>query len=96
MIDSGLLKALNVSRETMGRLELFEGVIRKWNPRINLVSRSSLEHLWTRHIADSVQIFRCAPSALPLGGYRQRRRISRPYRCFDGCRGSAGHGSDPH
>ncbi|MBY6066321.1 16S rRNA (guanine(527)-N(7))-methyltransferase RsmG [Leisingera aquaemixtae] len=62
MIDSELWKALNVSRETMGRLELFEGVIRKWNPKINLVSRSSLEHLWTRHIADSVQIFRCTPA----------------------------------
>ncbi|MEP2715748.1 16S rRNA (guanine(527)-N(7))-methyltransferase RsmG [Pseudophaeobacter sp.] len=50
---------LNVSRETMERLEGFEQVLLKWNPRINLVSKSSLDHLWQRHIADSVQVFSC-------------------------------------
>ena len=48
-----------VSRETLRRLEVFEQVIRKWNPKINLVSKSSLEQLWTRHVADSIQVFRC-------------------------------------
>ncbi|MFW8633901.1 16S rRNA (guanine(527)-N(7))-methyltransferase RsmG [Cribrihabitans pelagius] len=61
-----LLEQLDVSRETVARLEVFEQVIRKWNPKINLVSRSSLDELWTRHIADSVQVFRCA--APPLAG----------------------------
>jgi len=56
-----LLEQLNVSRETIQRLEIFEQVIRKWNPKINLVSRSSLEDLWTRHIIDSIQVFRSAP-----------------------------------
>lgn len=58
-----LLNRLNVSRETMERLEIFEQVIRKWNPKINLVSRSSLENLWTRHIVDSIQVFRSAPDS---------------------------------
>jgi len=52
-------ESLNVSRETLRRLEVFEQVIRKWNPKINLVSKSSLEQLWTRHVADSIQVFRC-------------------------------------
>lgn len=56
-----LLEQLNVSRETMQRLEIFEQVIRKWNPKINLVSRSSLEDLWKRHIIDSIQVYRSAP-----------------------------------
>lgn len=56
-----LLEQLNVSRETIQRLEIFEQVIRKWNPKINLVSRSSLEDLWTRHIIDSIQVYRSAP-----------------------------------
>ncbi|MGR3761264.1 16S rRNA (guanine(527)-N(7))-methyltransferase RsmG [Roseobacteraceae bacterium NS-SX3] len=60
MSQGKLPSGLNVSRETLDRLECFEGVIRKWNPRINLVSRKSLEDLWMRHIADSVQVFRCA------------------------------------
>ncbi|KIC24352.1 MULTISPECIES: 16S rRNA (guanine(527)-N(7))-methyltransferase RsmG [unclassified Leisingera] len=58
MSSKKLLDDLSVSRETFERLEIFERVIRKWNPKINLVSRSSLDELWTRHIADSVQVFR--------------------------------------
>lgn len=61
--DSGLLERLNVSRETLDRLEVFAEVLRKWTPRINLVSRSSLEQLWTRHIVDSIQLFRCVEPA---------------------------------
>ena len=59
MTGDALLEQMNVSRETLARLEIYEAVIRKWNPRINLVSRSSLDHLRTRHILDSVQVFRC-------------------------------------
>lgn len=50
-----------VSRETLERLTIYVDLIRKWNPRINLVSRNSLEHVWDRHIADSLQIFALAP-----------------------------------
>lgn len=59
MNEKNILEDLNVSRETLKRLETFEQVILKWNPKINLVSKSSLQQLWTRHIADSVQVFRC-------------------------------------
>lgn len=43
---------LDVSRETFERLKTFEATIRKWNPKINLVSRNSLEELWERHIVE--------------------------------------------
>ena len=49
--------ALDVSRETFERLEIYAGLLRKWNPKINLVAKSTLEDLWTRHIVDSAQIF---------------------------------------
>ncbi len=52
----------DVSRETMQRLEVFHDLLIKWNARINLVSRSSLNDFWVRHVADSVQVFRLAPS----------------------------------
>ncbi|MGR3563328.1 MAG: 16S rRNA (guanine(527)-N(7))-methyltransferase RsmG [Heliomarina sp.] len=48
---------LNVSRETLERLEIYATLLRKWNQKINLVSPRSLNDLWTRHIVDSVQIF---------------------------------------
>jgi len=47
----------DVSRETMGRLERYAELLIKWNPKINLVSKSKINDLWTRHILDSVQIF---------------------------------------
>ncbi|MFG6559090.1 16S rRNA (guanine(527)-N(7))-methyltransferase RsmG [Sulfitobacter sp. 1A15299] len=54
------LSKLDVSRETFEKLEAFAELVRKWNPRINLVSKSSLGDLWTRHIVDSVQVFKLA------------------------------------
>lgn len=47
----------NVSRETNDRLARYADLLRKWNPSINLVSKSSIPTLWTRHIVDSAQVF---------------------------------------
>ena len=52
---------LNVSRETFEKLKAFAELVRKWNPKINLVSKDSLNDLWSRHILDSVQIFELVP-----------------------------------
>lgn len=54
-----------VSRETFERLTTFERVFQKWASRINLVSPSTLNDVWERHILDSAQIAR-------LGGNAQR------------------------
>lgn len=55
-----LFDGLNVSRETYDRLAIYVDLVERWNPKINLVSRKSLSEIWTRHILDSVQVFRCA------------------------------------
>lgn len=47
-----------VSRETLDKLQAYADLIRKWNPRINLVARSTLSELNNRHIWDSAQVFR--------------------------------------
>jgi 16S rRNA (guanine527-N7)-methyltransferase len=57
-----LERSFDVPRETMERLEAFETLLREENERQNLVSRASLEHFWLRHIADSAQLIRFAPS----------------------------------
>jgi 16S rRNA (guanine527-N7)-methyltransferase len=54
---------LDVSRETLERLEVFSATLEKWNPKINLVSKSTIPSLWVRHIADSVQVYRSAPKS---------------------------------
>ena len=46
-----------VSRETLERLEIYAALVAKWNPKINLVSRKSLEDLWSRHFVDSAQVY---------------------------------------
>lgn len=52
-----------VSRETLERLEAFVGLLEKWNRRINLVARSSLEDVWRRHVLDSAQLLPLLPEA---------------------------------
>lgn len=47
---------LDVSRETLSRLDHLVGLVRKWNPAINLVSKSTLPDIWVRHIQDSLQL----------------------------------------
>ncbi len=46
----------DVSRETMQRLETYAATLLKWNPKINLVSKSTIEDLWERHFEDSLQL----------------------------------------
>ena len=51
----------SVSRETEERLAVYAGLLRKWNPKINLVSPATLAELETRHFEDSAQIDPLAP-----------------------------------
>ncbi len=51
----------SVSRETQDRLEHFVELFKKWNATTNLVAPSTLSELWSRHVADSAQIFQLSP-----------------------------------
>lgn len=53
-----------VSRETLERLDAYAALLRKWNSRINLVARSTMDDLWRRHILDSAQFANHAPPKL--------------------------------
>jgi 16S rRNA (guanine527-N7)-methyltransferase len=52
------LKALgiNVSRETLQRLEIYAGLLVKWQAKVNLVGPATLPDLWRRHFLDSAQL----------------------------------------
>jgi 16S rRNA (guanine527-N7)-methyltransferase len=50
-----------VSRETLEKIERYEALLREEAGRQNLVSASTLETLWDRHILDSAQLVRFAP-----------------------------------
>lgn len=51
----------------MSKLDVFVETLIKWNPRINLVAANSVSDVWTRHIADSAQIF--ASHAMERGSW---------------------------
>jgi 16S rRNA (guanine(527)-N(7))-methyltransferase GidB len=55
------LNGRRVSRETHDRLEHFAALFQKWAKSINLVAPSTLEEVWSRHIADSAQLFQLHP-----------------------------------
>jgi len=64
--DSDRATALSltpVSRETESRLDRYVELLRQWQAKTNLIAPSTLPTLWTRHIADSLQLLRFAPSA---------------------------------
>jgi len=52
-----------VSRETWERLERLADLLAERQKTINLVAASTLPHIWTRHIADSLQLLPLAPRA---------------------------------
>ena len=52
-----------VSRETEARIDRFIALLLDWQGRINLIAVSTEPKLWTRHVADSLQLLPLAPNA---------------------------------
>lgn len=52
-----------VSRETEIRLDRFVDLLLLWQGKLNLVAPSTIPELWTRHVADSLQLLPLAPRA---------------------------------
>ncbi len=50
-----------VSRETLEKLEAYAALLKEENERQNLVSASTIQQLWERHIIDSAQLVRFEP-----------------------------------
>ncbi len=53
-----------VSRETEERLDRFVDLLLTWQRTTNLIAPSTVSRLWTRHIADSLQLLDLAPAAM--------------------------------
>jgi 16S rRNA (guanine527-N7)-methyltransferase len=52
-----------VSRETEERLDAVVARLLQWQRTTNLIAPASILHLWTRHIADSLQLLRHIPDS---------------------------------
>ena len=53
--------ALNVSRETLGRLRAFADLLDRWTKTHNLIGPKERARLWRRHVLDSGQLDAMAP-----------------------------------
>jgi 16S rRNA (guanine527-N7)-methyltransferase len=62
-------EAVAVSRETEDKLRAYAELLKKWQPKINLVGPATIPDLWRRHFLDSTQLFPLLPSGpvLDLG-----------------------------
>lgn len=56
MID--VIKKYNVSRETTKKLESYQTLVKEWNGKFNLISKSTENTIWERHIVDSLQLIK--------------------------------------
>jgi len=51
----------HVSRETWQRLDQYVALLLQWQRSINLISASTIPQVWTRHVADSLQLLPFVP-----------------------------------
>ncbi len=49
-------QAFNVSRESLEKLHIYADLLGRWQKKINLVGPREMPRLWSRHIADALQL----------------------------------------
>jgi 16S rRNA (guanine527-N7)-methyltransferase len=57
------LTLIPVSRETEARLDNFVDCLLRWQKITNLISPTTVDELWTRHVVDSLQLLALSPDA---------------------------------
>lgn len=60
-MDHDLWARLGTSDSGLAQLRLFAALVEKWTQRINLVAKSTLPDLWSRHIEDSARLALLVP-----------------------------------
>ena len=58
-----MMSGVDVSRETFERLNRYVDLLLIENDQQNLISKNSIPEIWSRHIADSLQLVALAPHA---------------------------------
>jgi 16S rRNA (guanine527-N7)-methyltransferase len=59
-----VLERFHVSRESGERLETYASLLLQWQARINLIGASTRDDIWTRHIADALQLLPLMPEGI--------------------------------
>ena len=56
-----IAKVFNVSRESLEKLQIYTDLLEKWQKSMNLVGPQEMARIWSRHIADSLQLIEYLP-----------------------------------
>jgi len=56
-----VLQAVNVSRETIEKIERVVALLDDWRQRMNLIGPAEMDHIWRRHVLDSLQLLPMIP-----------------------------------
>lgn len=59
--DLERLAGCGIDPAARAALQVYADLVTRWTQRINLVSRSTVDTLWSRHIADSAQLYPLVP-----------------------------------
>lgn len=65
-MNHDLWSRIGASDAALEKLRLFESLTAKWTVKINLISKSTVSDIWTRHIEDSAHILLQAPGQIRL------------------------------
>jgi 16S rRNA (guanine527-N7)-methyltransferase len=63
LLSRTLTDSREITPQIIARLDRFVAALLQWQATTNLVAPSTLPELWTRHVADSVQLLPLAPNA---------------------------------
>jgi 16S rRNA (guanine527-N7)-methyltransferase len=63
-VGKDILDRLHVSRESGERLEIYASLLLQWQTHINLIGASTRDDIWTRHIADALQLLSLIPQGI--------------------------------
>jgi 16S rRNA (guanine527-N7)-methyltransferase len=55
-ISDDELARLNVSRESLIKIEAYVDLLLTWQNKINLIGPSTVETVWRRHVLDALQL----------------------------------------
>jgi 16S rRNA (guanine527-N7)-methyltransferase len=59
-----IVERFAVSRESLEKLKVYAALLASWQARMNLIGKSTVEDIWTRHIADALQLIRFMPETI--------------------------------
>ncbi len=63
LLSRTLTDSREITPQIIARLDRFVAALLQWQATTNLVAPSTLPELWTRHVADSLQLLPLAPNA---------------------------------